>query len=578
MTRDGVVERRKALAITWFLIFLVPVIVMPIFQTQGKDVPDVPKLVMANLYTWYGTPTGPAGEYGYQDFIREGTPMDWNNSSSTMNNVLIDNSSVNTFNISGDAIAGSNDEIVLSINADAFGLPIANGRYVRIYFTFNISTNNTDANCTFHIKKDGVDFQTNLSLETSFQVTRKLFPFDFTNTTHAGSDELSIQFTANTTGSYSFAVDSMRIGRWKHYNEDTLEYYNTDEGEWFNHPPFTKATDKNVFFPGNISDALGSIPAYGNYSHEWTEMIGPNLDQPRLPDYYLGIYDSLDPVVIEAQLRLMHWAGVDVVMLMHPWSFDVAETIMNIAWDVKERVTALGNGSTFDIQFAYYNGWDTMQDLLPKIKNYEHYDELYLKVNDGPVFYVGPTGLLAEPYANFNFELNAIRSAHPDVFMVGDGYLPPKEEMLYLLDGFYFYDTSGLMRQGYGLPGITVYQADGTPSTGYGELDMIFGATATMVHGHGLIYASTVIPGTDNTCVHDFEGTPLYDGRPGTIVERTGGLTFNYTWQTSIDAGADWITITSWNELHEGTEIEPTFENGTYYIESCRNWSNTFKI
>jgi hypothetical protein len=191
---------------------------------------------------------------------------------------------------------------------------------------------------------------------------------------------------------------------------------------------------------------------------------------------------------------------------------------------------------------------------------------------------VGYTGLLEEPYANYEREFESIRKAHPDVFMVGDGYLPPKEEMLSILDGFYFYDTSGLMRQGYGDPSITVLQPDASVSHGYGGLDMIFAATSNMAHGHGKIYAATVIPGTDNTCVHDFYGSPLEDGRPGTIVERENGFTFNYTWQTSIDANADWITITSWNELHEGTEIEPTLENGTYYVDACKEWSSTFKI
>ena len=162
--------------------------------------------------------------------------------------------------------------------------------------------------------------------------------------------------------------------------------------------------------------------------------------------------------------------------------------------------------------------------------------------------------------------------------MLMDGYIPPKEEMLdlQLFDGYYFYDTTGMFRSGYGSPAIPVMQKDGLQMEGQGGLNTLFRAAASISHAHGLIYASTVIPGADNTCVHDFTGKPLYDGRPAVIVERVGGLTFNETWQASLDAGAEWITITSWNELHEGTEIEPTLENGTFYIQLSKVWSQNY--
>ncbi len=459
----------------------------------------------------------------------------------------------------------------------------------RKYFKINASISNDNvSSATFWFRMANVSYETSIGLQAGISTIRRVFPWDFSNRSDTGANEMGITVVANASGfgqAYTLLVDSVIVSGWAHYQEDYFGYFNATNGEWFNNPPFTKATDKNVFFPGNISDALGPIPAYGNYTHLYNEYKGQALDQlvPAGSASYLGIYDSLDPFVIEAQLRLMWHAGIDVVMFMHPSGFHVAETIMNIAWDIKERFESVG--SSFGLKFAYYDGWYRMSDLLYQIKAYEHYADLYLRLNetrDGkttwrPVFYTGYTGLLEEPYANYVDEFDAIRKAHPDVFMVGDGYLPPKEEMLYILDGFYFYDTSGLMRQGYGDPSILVYQPDATPSRGLGKLDVIFSATSSMVHGHGKLYAGTAIPGTDNTCVHDFIGSPLEDGRPGTIVERAGGFTFDYTWQSCVDAGADWITITSWNELHEGTEIEPTVENGTFYVDSCRMLSQAWK-
>jgi hypothetical protein len=38
---------------------------------------------------------------------------------------------------------------------------------------------------------------------------------------------------------------------------------------------------------------------------------------------------------------------------------------------------------------------------------------------------------------------------------------------------------------------------------------------------------------------------------------RRGGRTYDSMWRLAIAAGADSVTITSYNEWHEGTQIEP---------------------
>jgi hypothetical protein len=41
------------------------------------------------------------------------------------------------------------------------------------------------------------------------------------------------------------------------------------------------------------------------------------------------------------------------------------------------------------------------------------------------------------------------------------------------------------------------------------------------------------------------------------VVDRAGGQRYDTLWGGAIAAGADVISITSWNEWHEGTQIEP---------------------
>jgi hypothetical protein len=66
-------------------------------------------------------------------------------------------------------------------------------------------------------------------------------------------------------------------------------------------------------------------------------------------------------------------------------------------------------------------------------------------------------------------------------------------------------------------------------------------------HAHGLLCAPSVGPG--------------YDARRATgdphLKPRRGGLTYDSMWRAAIRAGADSVTITSFNEWQEGTQIEP---------------------
>ncbi len=74
-----------------------------------------------------------------------------------------------------------------------------------------------------------------------------------------------------------------------------------------------------------------------------------------------------------------------------------------------------------------------------------------------------------------------------------------------------------------------------------------FGPLCERAHRAGLICAPSVGPGYD--ALRATGDTRL---RP-----RNAGATYDAMWASAIDAGADTITITSYNEWHEGTQIEP---------------------
>ncbi len=58
---------------------------------------------------------------------------------------------------------------------------------------------------------------------------------------------------------------------------------------------------------------------------------------------------------------------------------------------------------------------------------------------------------------------------------------------------------------------------------------------------------------------------------------RENGKFYHDRWCDAISMNPDWISITSWNEWHEGTEIEPSIENGDLALNQTKDYIHQFK-
>ena len=76
-----------------------------------------------------------------------------------------------------------------------------------------------------------------------------------------------------------------------------------------------------------------------------------------------------------------------------------------------------------------------------------------------------------------------------------------------------------------------------------------------------LLCAPSVGPGYDARAVGDPRIRP-----------RADGATYDGMWRSAIRARADMVTITSYNEWHEGTQIEPSVEAGVRYMSYDGAW------
>ena len=71
------------------------------------------------------------------------------------------------------------------------------------------------------------------------------------------------------------------------------------------------------------------------------------------------------------------------------------------------------------------------------------------------------------------------------------------------------------------------------------------------------MFAATVTPGFE-------EG---FQGASDLVVDRADGDTYRSFWRVARASEPQWILITSFNEWHEGSEIEPSAEFYTFYLE-----------
>ncbi len=81
-----------------------------------------------------------------------------------------------------------------------------------------------------------------------------------------------------------------------------------------------------------------------------------------------------------------------------------------------------------------------------------------------------------------------------------------------------------------------------------------------------ILHCATVMPGYDDRKIHS----------PGMYLPRHAGITYETTWQAAMASGTDWVLITTFNEWWEGTEIEPSVNYTTSYLDATRILASSF--
>ena len=264
----------------------------------------------------------------------------------------------------------------------------------------------------------------------------------------------------------------------------------------------------------------------------------------------LGAYDSHDPKVIDQHCQWAKAAHIDTFIVSWWGHGDYSDRAMPKILEACER-----HGLAACIYYETVPKPQTAEaaakDIIRLLEKYGSH-KAHLKVDGKPVVFIygraiGQLGLMgwleAVKLINAGYRGGAV--------LIGDQFSYGAARVF---AGVHTYNTAG------SLAGRSLADAQKWATGTYPSW-------VQLADGAGKIVAITVIPGYDDTKIR----------KPGLAVERHDGELYRVQWEQAIAADPHWVLVTSFNEWHEGSEIEPSLQYGSKYIEQTGQFAERFK-
>lgn len=358
-------------------------------------------------------------------------------------------------------------------------------------------------------------------------------------------------------------------------------------------------------------DWYGGPPAY----RHWANATGQpqyQYDPPRTlaaADYpQLGPYDSHDSAVIDRHLAWAHQAGIDTLISSWwgPHSYEdqsLAGLVSQI--DALHQARAVGGdvrASVYLETWALFYGGQLQPSFFTDPANFspdsraqirqkaadwlayiittygrdpafEHIEKHGKTV---PVIFIY-TAALFEPVEWQAIFAQVQQATGVDAFYQGDVEGADFQAQAQAFDGLHVYTPVPLTPEGDLSFAARVLNPQGSvtnpasPATDPVTVGADYQAWATEARALGRSWAATVIPGFDDRRVRNPSFVVSRDhGPPGTpLYQRT----YDYFWGQALRSRPDWVLITSFNEWHEGTEIEPSLQYQNEFLQRTTAWS-----
>lgn len=326
-------------------------------------------------------------------------------------------------------------------------------------------------------------------------------------------------------------------------------------------PDLTPGSEKLVLAFHYSWYGAGDGPA-GSWIH-WGEPDGESI--PSSAHYpLLGPYDSLDPAIIEAQIRLAQGAGIDGFIASW-WGPGAREE--RAFGMLLEQAEELGFRATIYFESVRPSNWpvltalDVAGELEYVLETYGGSDA-FLRLWGKPVIFVYNAEAHGRGPDFWREARSILEDRWGEVIMIGDYRAEAFNDVF---DGAHTYIELDPGEASRAYKRYTDWSI-AIPGSGFDDVMEAVRASGRLVLTRR-VSCGTVIPGYDDKKVRD----------PGALMDRRGGATYDEYWDMAEEAMVDWVLITSWNEWHEGTEIEPSLEHGFEALAQTRERAARFK-
>ena len=314
----------------------------------------------------------------------------------------------------------------------------------------------------------------------------------------------------------------------------------------------TEAPDRHHFVHVPQEVLAFYYPWYGRNGRHWGNDDVVHHQITNATHYpAVGAYDSHDRALVDSQVDMAKAHGLTGYVSSWWGQGTFEDQAVPILLDAAEKK---------DFHVSVY--WETapgkgaqqidqaISDLVYILNRYGA-RKAFLKVDGKPVIFVYGRVVQQVPLDSWPVIVSGARAKAGDFILVADGC---NEEHARFFDAVHEYNYAGALER--------VKLAD-IPAWAHKHCS----DAVNLARKRQSIACITVIPGYDDTKIR----------HPGLKVDRQNGRVYRLLWQAVLDSKPDWVLITSWNEWHEGSEIEPSLEYGDAYLQMTRAYASRLR-
>ena len=247
----------------------------------------------------------------------------------------------------------------------------------------------------------------------------------------------------------------------------------------------------------------------------------------------IGFYDSRSDEVIRYHIRIAQSVGIDgfICSWWGPGNYidEAFSEILRIAGE-------MGFHATIYLEFAH-TPEELMEELEYVLSRYGNYSS-FPRWDGRPVVFIYSRVLGTIPLEAFSDVFTQLRNEGLDAFYTADTV---NTKYLDVFDALHVYSSLSVADQ--------------------------YPFLVSTCRSKGAIFAPTVCPGYDDRFVRD----------PGMVFERQNGSYYKEGWERVMLCKPDWVLLTSFNEWHEGTEVEPSLEHSDLYVNLTKEYYSLFE-